>query len=190
MFPKVNEEFIIDETNETDVSVFVEQYGFEKCFSAALNTKENFPNSSRRMIDGESFDRVLVDFIPCNDELYEGEGEYIYLICFNNKVIKIGGTRTGMKKRMGSYKCGTRRYRKKGTCATTNYHLMEAMYAALMEGKQVDFYVYKVPTIQTTQEVFGETKTIETSMFTHFESRLIEVFTDVNGTRPVMSPNG
>jgi hypothetical protein len=58
--------------------------------------------------------------IPPKD--FTEKAEWLYLLVINNRIVKIGGTRTGLKNRTASYLCGhhIRERNKSGDCSKTN----------------------------------------------------------------------
>ena len=57
----------------------------------------------------------------------------------DNKILKIGQTITDVKCRIQSYNSGKKKHRKKGTCSTTNYFILQSL---LNIDKRVNLYVY------------------------------------------------
>lgn len=62
----------------------------------------------------------FVPIIPIKD--FNEKNEWIYLFTIDNYIVKIGGTRTGIKSRIISYLCGhyTQEQGKSGNCSNTN----------------------------------------------------------------------
>ena len=71
-----------------------------------------------------------------------------------------------MKKRHGSYNCGTRKARAAGTCSVTNYNITETQYTAIREDRKVEWYVFDVPLAETTITLrWGDTFTYNPKTF-------------------------
>jgi hypothetical protein len=185
--PEVNEEFIIDESNELLIDEFLEKanltnFDFYKIADSGLKEKKNFDKNPEvnpiayTVVDG------LVD-------AYKKYKEVIYILCVMGRVVKIGGTYTGMAKRHKSYNCGTRKARKKGTCSVTNYHITEAQYAAIRNGKQVEWYVFDVPLQKMKAKVWNDDEVISPKVYTFWESKLCEKYKNITGHRPILSKN-
>ena len=79
----------------------------------------------------------------------------VYVFVIEGKVLKVGSTTQSFKERVKSYNCGTSKARKKGTCSTTNYFVLQSL---LNFKKEVKVYAFFTPTI--SQLVFGETEKI------------------------------
>ena len=195
-FPKVNEDFLIDISQELSVEDFLIDKGFEKSLVGLLNTPDNFISKynkrPRNYINDENFDRILVDYKPVEgkEEDFKSTRGKIYTIVFNNKIVKIGQTSNTLKNRFSSYACGTRKYRERGTCSVTNYQIMESAYAVLMGGGSVEVYSYTVEPILQEINTFGESQKVYCKTEHHYESKLIELYVRQCGKRPQLSTNG
>ena len=65
----------------------------------------------------------MIQFIPkISNEDFTKKNEWLYLLVINNRIVKIGGTRTGIKGRIISYLCGhhIEERGKSGDCSKTN----------------------------------------------------------------------
>lgn len=82
----------------------------------------------------------------------------VYCFVIDGKILKIGKTDTTMAERVKSYNCGTKAYRERGTCSTTNYNVLQSFLAI---NKPVEIWAYFVPPIKV--EAFGESFEITTS---------------------------
>ena len=97
------------------------------------------------------------------DEKTDRDG-CVYAFVINGRLIKIGSTTTSFKKRVQSYNCGKKAHRKKGTCSTTNFFVLQNL---LNYNKKVDVYVLYPPKKTTKwegykiQERFPSSKSIE-----------------------------
>ncbi len=87
-------------------------------------------------------------FTPCitNTE-YVKKCEYIYLFTIDNYIVKIGGTRCGIKQRIASYLCGhhTLERGKSGSCSKTNAVIYNSFEFYLNQGCHIKMYGYKLP---------------------------------------------
>lgn len=190
--PEINKEFLVETCSELSADEFLNQYDFKLSLVGVLNIPQNFPNSKRKFIDGEDFDRILVDYIPSSGQEndYKKTKGKVYAIVFDGKIVKIGQTSNTLKDRFGSYACGTREYRKRGTCSVTNYHLMESAYAVMKNGGKVEVYSYTIPMITKTINVFGEEKEIMCKVAHEYENALLNLYKEKVGRYPVLSTNG
>ena len=122
---------------------------------------------------------------------YNKKGQVVYIITFDSYVVKIGLTTDSMGKRIGSYNAGRRTYRKNGTPSTTNFHITEAIYTALRDGKKVEWYAYDVPDEKVNADYFGTGKIIEAPALyvAALEERLIGDYVELAGHHPILSKN-
>jgi len=202
-YPEINKEWLVDPCDELTVEEFAIPLGFVKVADCVLNTIKNFPwplkkngercKTHRKVIDGEDFDKILVDYIPIKgmDNYFANNKGMCYIIAFDGKVVKIGMTKGSLRYRITSYACGTRSYRADGTCAVTNFHLMEACYGAIRNGVKIELYGYniEIPTIEVN--VFGEMKNIEiTEIACNWEEAALNKYKKIKGSNPVLSTNG
>jgi hypothetical protein len=145
-----------------------------------LNTKKNFPSSSRKFItEDKDFDGKLVDYIPTLEfkEKWKKEGkEWVYTIVYDGNVVKIGMTSSGMLSRYTSYGAGTKKAMKKGSCATTNFVVSQCNYLALLKGMKVEIFAYEIPSITTTQVIFGRKEDVLNKVAHHYERVLINIY--------------
>ena len=106
------------------------------------------------------------------------------------KIVKIGGTYVGMKGRHGSYNCGTRKARNKGTCSVTNFNITETQYTAIREGKKVEWYVFDVPLAEATINLpWGDEIKYNAKTFYKYESSLCSKYQQLTGHFPPLSDN-
>ena len=179
--PDVLNEYSIDVSNELSVDAFL-KYGFYKIADADLKPEHRF-------IKNPEVNPIQYNVVKGLEDKYNSYRELIYLIVIDGKIVKIGGTYVGMKGRHGSYNCGTRKARNKGTCSVTNYNVTEAQYAAICDGKKVEWYVFDVPLAEATINVWGEEMTYNAKTFYKYESSLCEKYSQLTGHFPILSDN-
>lgn len=152
---------------------------FFKIADCVLNLKENFPNSYRSFIDGKNYDGKLVDYKPLDEyqDLWKmKEKEWLYLIAYCGKVVKIGMTSSGLQSRYGSYNCGTKKAMLKGSCATTNFVITQANYLAKLKDLNVEIFVHEIPENWTEIEIFGRKQRVLNKIAHKYESTLIDLY--------------
>jgi hypothetical protein len=168
-------EFLVNEQNELNITEFVDGLDVIPIGVAQLASNKSA--------------LYTVEPIDKDNEMFNKRQELIYFLTFNGRIVKIGGTSTGFKSRIGSYYCGTRANRERGTCSTTNYHVSEAIYAALVENKEVRFYAYFVPPVTKIVDVLGMKKEIPCLTWQAYEDRFLSIYKDTNHTYPPLSKN-
>ena len=106
-----------------DKTILFDEYNrkeyFTKVADIVLDKEVNITGSNV----GNKKRNSLIQFIPSIDANdYKKKTEWLYLFLINNRIVKIGGTRTGLKERTGSYLCGhhVEERGKSGDCSKTN----------------------------------------------------------------------
>lgn len=179
--PEVLPEYRLDFSQELSVQQFL-NYGFYKIADATLKSEERF-------IKNPEVNPIEYVVVPGLEEKYNSYRELIYILAIDGKVAKIGGTYVGMKGRHSSYNCGTRKARNKGTCSVTNFNITEAQYAAILDGKSVEWYVFDVPLAEATINVWGEETTYNAKTYYKYESALCDKYQKLTGHFPLLSSN-
>jgi hypothetical protein len=179
--PEVLPEYRINLSQELSIQEFL-KYGFYKIADAVLKPEERF-------IKNPEVNPIDYRVLPGLEQKYDEYRELIYILAIDGKVAKIGGTYVGMKGRHQSYNCGTRKARAKGTCSVTNFNITEAQYAAICDGKTVEWYVFDVPLAEATINVWGEEVTYNAKTYYKYESALCEKYKQLTGHFPILSSN-
>lgn len=124
--------------------------------------------------------------------------EHIYLIVRNGKIMKIGGTRTGMKERWNSYLCGhcvPERKNKSGKnypgkMSVTNAHLYHTIEDDLLENNSCwEFWSWKLPIIKKIVNILGDETEIIVQTYHAYESKCIGKFNSLSGKIPQLCNN-
>lgn len=179
--PAVLPEYNIDFSEELNIKDFLPS-GFYKVAIAQLKADKRFIKNP---------DVNPIDYIPVKEyeKSYNEYKEVIYIVAIDGKVAKIGGSKVGLKGRHGSYNCGTRKARNKGTCSVTNYNITETQYTAIMSDKTVEWYMFDVPTVEVEIDVFGKNEVVKASVFTKYEASLLAQYSSITGHFPILSVN-
>ena len=180
--PDTLPEYSRDFSSELPIESFL-QYGFYKIADADLKPKERF-------IKNPEVNPIQYNVVKGLEEKYKSYRELIYAIVIDGKIVKIGGTYVGMKGRHGSYNCGTRKARNKGTCSVTNFNITETQYTAIREGKKVEWYVFDVPLAEATINLpWGDEIKYNAKTFYKYESSLCAKYQQLTGHFPPLSDN-
>jgi hypothetical protein len=173
---------IIDELQKE-----IKKYSFTKVADCVLNIKENFPTSKRKFISQDKYEGKLIDYIPIpknKNKWKEKNKEWIYIITYNKKIVKIGITSSCLESRYTSYSCGTKKAMKKGSCSTTNFIVTESNYLALLNGMNVEIYAYEIPQTITEENIFNIKRKVLNKIAHEYESTLIQIHQSMNGNIP------
>ena len=159
--------------------------------------EENFTNLGDFKLTENK--RILwkIDVKKEEKELYEKRQNGVYIITHGDNIIKIGGTKTGMKARIGSYHCGhcipERKKRNgkpyPGKMSVTNAYIYNTIYEYLQKGDKFSLYFYPIPDIIVTKKVFGKTKTFIVQCYDEYEKEALDLYKGVAKEFPILSDN-
>lgn len=166
------------------------------------NNKELFKLVANVVLDNEEYTvgknkgakkrNTLIKFEPCiPDEEFNCKSEWLYIISVNDRVVKIGGTRTGLAGRVGSYLCGhhVQERGKSGDCSKTNGYIYNTLEFYLRHGSSVKMYGYELPKTTLSIEILNKPVTIIAQTYHAYESRFMEDFKSTYGYYPVLCDN-
>lgn len=166
------------------------------------NRKDHFIPIADIVLDGELFisgkkqgnkkRNTLIQFIPkISIEDFNKKGEWLYLLVMNDRIIKIGGTRTGLKGRVGSYLCGhhIEERGKSGDCSKTNGFIYNTFDFYLNLGCKIQMYGYELPKTEITIEIFGKETRITAQTYHAYESTFLEDYKKFYNEYPILSDN-
>ena len=181
---------IDDQLTMIDLQALVPDHNFEKVAECKLNIAEYFPSNKRLYLtEGSEFDGKLVDYqvgTKFKKKWDEVEKEWVYTIVYNGRVLKIGMTSSGLKSRFGSYNTGTKKAMIKGSCATTNFVITQCNYLALLKNIKVEVFAYEIPSVWTTQIIFGRETQVLNKVAHKYESVLIDIYKQATGKIPFL----
>tara|TARA_Y100000591_G_C21794465_1_gene678496 strand:+ start:673 stop:1290 length:618 start_codon:yes stop_codon:yes gene_type:complete len=177
-----------DITDVISVQEFNEACGgvFRKCGNIVLDNVLNKKGKPKRQTT------IMVE--PCEhmESSFGKKNEQIYLIVKDNKVMKIGGTRTSMKERFGSYLCGFHVIErgKSGKMSVTNAHIYHSIEKDLLETNSTwCFWVWDLPRTEIRVPIFDETVTVVAQTYHAYESCCIKKFKNLTGSIPILCDN-
>lgn len=151
------------------------------------------------VLDPSSKRQTTIRVEADNISKWDKEKETIYVITRDDIIMKIGGTRTGMKARFGSYCCGfcvPQRQKKNGESfpgkmSVTNaylYHTIE--YDLLENDSKWEFYCWELPVTKTTVSILGTSVEIICQTFHAYETVSINKFKMITGgSIPILCSN-
>ena len=162
-----------------------------------LNTPDNFPakknkdGTTRKLREyydptNDEYSGKKVDYIQRDPDWRDEDNEWLYLVAYDKRVVKVGMTISSLEDRYKSYSCGTTRAMEKGSCSTTNFIITECNFHALKKGIKVEILGIKCPFEQKEIARFGITKTCKLSSVRDQETMLTERFRTEYKHRPVL----
>jgi hypothetical protein len=166
------------------------------------NRKDHFIPIADIVLDNELFTSgknegnkkrsTVIQFIPTiSIEDFNKKTEWLYLLVINGMICKIGGTRTGLKGRVGSYLCGhhIEERGKSGDCSKTNGFIYNTFEFYLKLGCKIQMYGYELPKTEITIEIFGKETKITLQTYHAYESTFLEDYKKYYKEYPILSDN-
>jgi len=135
---------------------------------------------------------TLIQFIPQIDKnIYEDKTEWIYIFLINERIVKIGGTRTGLKGRVSSYLCGhhIKERGKSGDCSKTNGYIYNTFYFYLLNNANIKMYAFQIPIVKQTYTILEQEMEITLQTYHAYESIYLSDFKKIYGEYPFLSDN-
>lgn len=161
------------------------------------------PPSDPKFIDydnSEYFEEVAIvtkdnklSFVPIIEpDIYSKKIEWLYLFTINDTIVKIGGTRVGLKGRVSSYLSGfhIKERNKSGECSKTNGLIYNTFDFYLNLGCTIKMYGYKLPENNIVIDVLEETMSISPQTFHIYESIFIDKFYKKYNKYPALNGTG
>lgn len=142
--------------------------------------------------EGNKKRNTLIQFVPkISIENFNKKTEWLYLLVINGMIVKIGGTRTGIKGRVISYLCGhhIEERGKSGDCSKTNGFIYNTIEFYLNLGCKIEMYGYELPKTDFTIEIFGKETKIIAQTYHAYESTFLEDYRKNYGEYPILSDN-
>lgn len=135
---------------------------------------------------------TLIQFVPTiSIEAFNKKTEWLYLLIINGMIVKIGGTRTGLKGRVASYLCGhhIEERGKSGDCSKTNGFIYNTFEFYLNLGCKIEMYGYELPKTEIIIEIFGKETKITAQTYHTYESTFLEDYKKNYNEYPILSNN-
>jgi hypothetical protein len=161
-------------------------------------TNDAFQKIANIKLDDDEKRRTTLCVDIYNKKLWNTKKEFIYVLTRNNGIIKIGGTRTGMKERWSSYLCGhcvCERKKKNGESypgkmSVTNAYLYHTIENDIINNDtNWDIYIWDLPktTIKTT--ILNKEIEVVAQTFHAYESCTINLYVEITGNIPQLCNN-
>lgn len=141
--------------------------------------------------------KLELNIVKGKEELYSIRQNLVYIILKDDKIVKIGGTKTGMKARITSYKCGhyirerKDKYGKNysGKPSATNAYVYNTLLHYIKKGEKFSVYIYPIEDKHVEVEIFGKKKRIKTQIYEEWEKECISNYKDKHGKLPILCNN-
>lgn len=141
---------------------------------------------------GEKKRKTIIQFVPTiNTDDFKAKNEWLYLLVVNNRIVKIGGTRVGLKGRVDSYLCGhhIQERGKSGDCSKTNAFIYNTLDFYLQLGCNIKMYGYKLPKTEFEVTIINKTKKVVAQTYHAYESTFLEEYKRSYNSYPLLSDN-
>ena len=136
--------------------------------------------------------KTVIQFVPTiNAEDFKAKNEWLYLLVVNDRIVKIGGTRVGLKGRVNSYLCGhhIQERGKSGDCSKTNAFIYNTLDFYLQLGCNIKMYGYKLPKTEFEVTIINKTKKVVAQTYHAYESTFLEEYKRSYHSYPLLSDN-
>lgn len=185
------------------IKKWIKLISISKTFSFdEYNRKGHFSKIANVILDEELFTsgkkegnkkrNTLIQFIPtiATDD-FNKKTEWLYLFVINGTIVKIGGTRTGLKGRVASYLCGhhIEERGKSGDCSKTNGFIYNTFEFYLKLGCKIEMYGYELPKKEITIDIFGKETKITLQTYHAYESTFLEDYKKNYKEYPILNDN-
>lgn len=189
--------------NNSPYKKWIKDIPLNKCISVdSYNRIDNFTLVADIRLDNEVFASgkktgtkkrsTVIKFEPTiPNEDFANKTEWLYLFTINGKIVKIGGTRTGLRQRAASYLCGhhVEERGKSGDCSKTNGFIYNTFEFYLKMGYEIQMYGYELPKTEITIEIFGNETKITAQTYHAYESTFLEDYKKMYNEYPALSDN-
>lgn len=136
--------------------------------------------------------QTVIEFAPTIEKsVWRRESEWIYIFTVNGHIVKIGGTRTGLAGRCGSYLCGhhiTERGKSRD-CSKTNGFIYNTFDYYIRNGASIEMWAFEIPAVEVAVSVWGDEKTIRAQVYTAYETGALDTYARESGHYPCLSDN-
>jgi hypothetical protein len=190
---------IIEKFNESTIKKWIKLIPYSKTYefdSYKRNEKfihvANIELDNELNIKGTKKRNTLIRFVPQIElSLYNEESEWIYIFLVNDRIVKIGGTRTGLKGRASSYLCGhhIEERGKSGDCSKTNGYIYNTFYFYLLNNANIKMYAFQIPVVKQVYNILDRECEIKLQTYHAYESIYIEDFKQLYGEIPFLCDN-
>jgi len=170
-------------------TILFDEYNHKNLFKLVANVELDNAMKS----NGTKQRNTLIQFSPVisNEEFKEKTTEWIYIFTINGRIVKIGGTRTGLKGRIGSYLCGhhVEERGKSGDCSKTNGYIYNTFVFYLNAGCEIKMYAFSLPNIEVEVDILGITTKVLSQTYHAYESTIMNAYKKNYGNIPVLCDN-
>jgi hypothetical protein len=137
--------------------------------------------------------QTLIKFVPTisKDEYSNKKTEWLYAFVLNGKLVKLGGSRTGLLGRTSSYLCGhhIEERGKSGSCSNTNAFIYNTFLFYLELDCNIEMYGYKLPKSIAKIKILDEEIETIVQSYHIYEGKFIADFKKKYKIKPILCNN-
>ena len=169
------------------------KYHRKDSFKLVANIKLDNEIHAKGKNKGRKVRNTLILFEPTIDidEFNEETTEWIYILTINNRIVKIGGTRTGLKNRVGSYLCGhhIKERGKSGSCSNTNAYIYNTFVFYAKLNCNIKMYGLKLPKTEVEIDILNNKIKVIAQTYHAYETIYMTDYKDKFGNVPFLCDN-
>lgn len=178
----------------TKTNSWIKEICFDKELSfISYKRKNDFIHVANVELDLETKRQTVIKFVPViHQELFSTKKEWIYLFIINDKIVKIGGTRNGLKERCGSYLCGhhIKERGKKDKSSITNRYIYNTFDYYLQNNAEIKMYAKELKPVKILQKILDENIEISAQTYHAYESVYLNDLKKNNNNKfPILNNN-
>jgi hypothetical protein len=144
------------------------------------------------LTDGVSTQKLWKLNIICNNEIYKQKQNCIYIITCNRKIITIGGSKNGMKNRIGSYMSGhciPERTNKNGLpypgkMSMTNAYVYNTITYYLQHNYTFEVYMYPINSKYIKLNIFNTIKIVPVQLYEEYKQNALKTYFAIKNKYP------
>lgn len=137
--------------------------------------------------------QTVIEFRPTipRDRWRKETTEWIYMFTINGHIVKIGGTRSGLAGRCGSYLCGHHiaERGKSRDCSKTNGFIYNTFDHYARNGHTIQMWAHELKPALVTVDIWGTPKEVQAQVYTALETTALETYKATAGHYPALSDN-
>ena len=136
--------------------------------------------------------QTVIRFEPVIDRgEWKKKSQWIYMLVIDGRIVKIGGTRTGLEGRCGSYLCGHHIPERGGSrdCSKTNGYIYNTFDHYVRNGHKIEMWACQIPSVRVTVDVWGTEMELDPQVYTAYETTALEAYKAEAGHYPALSDN-
>jgi hypothetical protein len=169
---------------DLSIELLFEEFSLHDKFVHVANVTRTPATAKRKTV-------ITFDPVIPKKEWAEKVSQWVYILTIDDRIVKIGGTRSGLKGRIGSYLCGhhTEDRGGSGKMSVTNAYLYNTLDHYIGSDKHIKMYAYRIPPVKVNVDIWGSTVEVEAQVYNAFESIAISTYHRESGHNPQLSDN-